>query len=76
MNYFKDNIKALAGINPHLAEQLTRTEAADAEIIQTRAGVPSVRLTNAGGRSFTLHSAVDPLREAERLVASQYKSGI
>ncbi len=76
MDYFKNNIKALAGINPNLAEYLVRTEAAAAEIIQTRAGVPSVRLTNAGGRSFTLHSAIDPLREAERLVASQYKSGV
>ena len=76
MDFFKSNIQALARINPNLAKHLIQTEAASAEIIQTRVGVPSVRLSNAGGRSFTLHSAVDPLGEAERLVASQYKPGV
>jgi len=75
MNYYQKNIQALAAVNPHLAEQLTQTSTAAAEIIQTRAAVPSVRLSDAGGRSITLHSAVDPLREAQRLVASQYKPG-
>ncbi|MBN2290209.1 MAG: motility associated factor glycosyltransferase family protein [Candidatus Glassbacteria bacterium] len=76
MDIFKHNIQALAGVDPHLAERLLRSETAAAEIIGTRAGVPSVRLKNAGGRPFTLHSTVDPLSEAERIVDSQYQAGV
>jgi len=66
-------MQALASVNPELANRLNSAALAAADIIQTRAGVPSIRLKNAGGRPFTLHSTVNPLREAERLVESQYK---
>ncbi|MEA2064023.1 MAG: 6-hydroxymethylpterin diphosphokinase MptE-like protein [Gemmatimonadota bacterium] len=76
MDFLKTNITALARANSGLARRLKQTEPADIELIRTAAGVPSVRLKNAGGRSFTLHSTVNPLIEAERLVASQFKEGI
>lgn len=73
MNYFSLNMQALARFNPDLASRLNSVAPAAADIIQTGAGVPSIRIQNAGGRPFTLHSTVNPLREAERLVESQYK---
>jgi hypothetical protein len=75
MDFFKNNLQYLARVNPQLAKRIIQTELPATEIIQTAAGVPSVRLSNAGGRPFTLHSTVDPLQEAERLVSTQYKSG-
>ncbi|HUU29307.1 MAG TPA: 6-hydroxymethylpterin diphosphokinase MptE-like protein [archaeon] len=62
-------------VNPGLAQQLQSVQPAAVEVIPTEAGVPSVRLLNAGGRPYTLHSAVNPLLEAERLVESQLKEG-
>ncbi len=68
---FRRNIQALSQVDLDLARRLTATHPAAAEVIQTRAGVPSVRLTNAGGKPCTLVSTVDPLAEAERLAESQ-----
>ena len=58
---FKRNLQTLAHRYPDLARAMVSTLPADAELIQTRVGVPSIRLKNAGGRPYTLHSTVDPL---------------
>ena len=67
------NKQAIARFNPDLATRLNSVEPAAAEVIETEVGVLSARLLDAGGRPFTLHSTVNPLREAQRLVESQYK---
>ena len=71
----KKNLSALAKVNPVLAQKVAQTFVADAEVIETRSGVPSVRLLNAGGKQVTMHSTVDPVREAKRLVDTQLKDG-
>ena len=70
-NIFRRNIQALSQVDLDLARRLTATHPAAAEVIQTRSGVPSVRLTNAGGKPCTLVSTIDPLAEAESLAESQ-----
>ena len=72
-NYLKMNIEALARTNLDLARRLSLTQAAAVDIIETRSGALSVRLQSAGGRPFTLHSTVDPLLEAQRLVEAQLR---
>ena len=71
----KKNLAALAKVNPVLAQKVAQTNVADAEVIDTKAGVPSIKLLNAGGRQVTMHSTVDPIREAKRLVDTQLKDG-
>jgi hypothetical protein len=71
LDIFKRNIQALSRVDLDLARRLAATHPASADIIQTRAGVPSVRLTNAGGRPFTLVSTINPLAEGERIAESQ-----
>ena len=73
MDYLKANMETLFRVNPDLAERLKNTRPAAVDVIVTGSGVPSVRLRNAGGRPYTLHSTVDPWREAERLVETQFK---
>ncbi|MEA1997110.1 MAG: 6-hydroxymethylpterin diphosphokinase MptE-like protein, partial [Gemmatimonadota bacterium] len=73
MDYFRKNMDVLQRVNPSLARRMGSVQAASAEIIPTGAGVPSVRLSDAGGRAFTLHSTVNPPGEAGRLVEAQYK---
>jgi hypothetical protein len=38
------------------------------EVIASRTGVPTVRVSSQGGRPIYLHSSVDPVREAKRVV--------
>lgn len=72
---FSRNLRALAQVDPDLARRVAATHPAAAEIMDTRAGVPSVRLNNAGGRPYTMVSTVNPLAEAERIVDSQLEEG-
>jgi len=74
MNLLSANIQALAQVNPYLAQRVKAAPIAAADIIPTPAGVISLRLKNASGRPYTLHSTVNPLREARRLVESQFKN--
>ncbi|MFH1069963.1 MAG: 6-hydroxymethylpterin diphosphokinase MptE-like protein, partial [Candidatus Glassbacteria bacterium] len=73
--FLKRNLGSLARRYPELARLLLSVPPAAADLIQTRAGVPSLRLKNAGGRPYTLHSTVDPLAEAERTVRMQLRPG-
>ncbi len=68
---YRRNIQALSQVDLELARRVAATHPAAAEVIQTRAGVPSVRLANAGGKPCTLVSTIDPLAEAERLAGNQ-----
>lgn len=75
MDYFRKNIEILARINPHLAQRVLHASAAAAEAVPTRSGAFSLRLNDAGGQPYTLHSTVDPLQEAERLVSAHMREG-
>ncbi|MCE5272256.1 DUF115 domain-containing protein [bacterium] len=72
MDIFRQNMEALARRSPNLARQVNQALPAAAEVTVTPSGAPSLRLLDAGGRPWSLHSAVDPLREAERLVEAQF----
>ncbi|MBW7995108.1 MAG: motility associated factor glycosyltransferase family protein [Candidatus Glassbacteria bacterium] len=75
LEIFRRNLQTLARVDQDLARRVAATHPAAAEIIATRAGVPSVRLSNAGGRPCTLVSTVNPLAEADRIVESQLEEG-
>lgn len=73
MTILQANLELLTRVNPELARRVIGTAPAAVEVIPTACGAPSLRLRDAGGRPFTLHSTLDPLREAERLVDSQLR---
>lgn len=72
---YRKNMTALERRNPHLARLVSGSLPAAVEVVATGAGAPSIRINDAGGRPWTLHSTVDPIREAARLVQAQYQEG-
>jgi hypothetical protein len=70
---FETNLAALKQISPVVAQEVSSTTLAglDVEIVQSKTPAPSVRITPAGqSKPILLHSAYDPLREAERWAQS------
>ena len=66
MNSFEANVSRLAQSNPALASALRQSGKGALEIVQARTGLPSAR---ANGR--WIHSAYDPIKEAQAWAESQ-----
>jgi len=63
------NLAALKKRNPGLARSLAGADCrSNCEITPTRSGHYTARIAAADGRSITLHSAYDPVKEATRFV--------
>ena len=77
MNLFEENLSALRQSRPELAarvESLPSTESC--HLIETSSGAPSLEIIDESGRRVLWHSRRDPLREAEREIASIDRSRV
>ncbi len=66
---FKENLVVLQSKFPHIAETILSVSLDNfpIEIVNTKSGAPSARIsTPESGKPILLHSAYDPLREAQR----------
>jgi spore maturation protein CgeB len=66
MNFFETNVNRLAQCDAALASALRQSSRGKLDIVQSRSGIPSAR---ANGR--WIHSAYDPVREAQAWAESQ-----
>ena len=69
MNILEKNYSALSRQYPLLCDKLTHVSPAGAiyELKATPSGVPTI-IMKSGGAGVCLHSAVDPVREAKRII--------
>jgi hypothetical protein len=70
---FRRNVLALSEKNPRLSSRLSEARMSNNHyrFIESKTGVIVPVLTDKSGASFPLHSAVDPKREARRLVTAE-----
>jgi hypothetical protein len=72
--FFDRNLLALSAQNPVLCAQLSKAETTLGryKFLESRSGEVIPALVDRSGAAHTLHSMIDPVREAERLVSALY----
>ena len=71
MNLYEENLSALRQVRPELAARVESLPAVESyRMIETPSGAPSLERIDESGRRQLWHSGRDPLREAEREIAS------
>lgn len=72
MNLFQDNIKALQRNSPETASLAAKTALSeDMPIHLSVSGLPTLMVSNGNGQQYFLHSPVDPIAEAKKLIADK-----
>lgn len=70
MNFYTRNLFTLKSKYPLLAQKIEKTEKlSSVEVIQSKVGIPTLRIRNNGNEGILLHSAYDPLKEARNFIA-------
>jgi len=70
MDFYTRNLSVLKSKYPLLAQKIEKTEKlSSVEVIQSKVGVPTLRIRNNGDKGILLHSAYNPLKEAKNLVS-------
>jgi len=71
--FLEKNLQVLAQRHPHAARALEGVRPEDAggvEVFPARSGAPTARAVLPDGRTHTLHSAYDPVKEARRFASA------
>lgn len=73
----KKNLDALHRSHPDLARQLdSGSPVILPELISTKSGHLTVKIQGASGKTYSLHSAYNPLQEADALLEKQLTAGV
>ncbi|MCD6472289.1 motility associated factor glycosyltransferase family protein [Candidatus Aerophobetes bacterium] len=71
MNFYTKNIAILKQKDPYLAEKIKEIKPlSSVEIIQTKIGLPTLKVRRNGNEGILLHSAYDPFKEARNLLSA------
>jgi hypothetical protein len=77
VDFFEQNLKILSARDPALCARLRAAKTSENRyrFLESRNGEPVPALLDKSGAAHPLHSTVDPVREARRLIASLEDSG-
>jgi len=71
MDLYTKNLSALRSKYPLLVQKIEKVEVlSSVEVIQSKIGLPTLRVRNNGNEGILLHSAYDPLKEAKNFISS------
>ena len=69
MNYFEKNLEVLSHRQPELAEMMREeVDTSHIKVLTSEVGVPTARVTTAGGKRVFLHDVKDPVAKAKEHV--------
>lgn len=76
MEFFKENIKLLYQKNPTLADYIQALEIPEnITVVRSQSGHPTLKVVDSSGKGRYLHSPVDPVSEAGRLLENHSFNG-